>query len=136
MTGRTTGTKRYLWNTLGAQRRWTTGKKRYLTWFASLIIFAFISILAFLDDDDVNVIVLDWSRLANRGYATARNGVTAVGEALGHFAMWLSTFGLTLDRIHLVGFSLGGHLVGNAGKITNGRIARITGINKSFNHIP
>lgn len=75
----------------------------------------------------MNVIVLDWSRLANRSYSTARGGVEAVGRALGQFAMWLTNFGLSYNRIHLVGFSLGGHLVGNAGKEAGGRFRRITG---------
>ncbi|RVE54443.1 hypothetical protein evm_000928 [Chilo suppressalis] len=83
---------------------------------------------AFLDDDDVNIIVLDWNRLANRNYVTARNGVPAVGRGLGQFINWLVTLGASYDKMHLVGFSLGGHLVGNAGRETEGRIKRITSL--------
>lgn len=83
---------------------------------------------AFLQSGDVNVIVLDWSRLANRGYVTAKNGVAEVGRGLGQFVFWLNNnFELSLDRVQLVGFSLGGHLVGNAGRELLGQIKRITG---------
>ncbi|XP_049872957.1 lipase member H-like [Pectinophora gossypiella] len=83
---------------------------------------------AFLENGDVNVIVLDWNRLANRNYATAKNGVPAVGRGLGQFINWLVGLGASYDRMHLVGFSLGGHLVGNAGRETGGRVRRITAL--------
>ncbi|XP_063616876.1 pancreatic lipase-related protein 2-like [Cydia splendana] len=84
---------------------------------------------AFLQTADVNVIVLDWNLLANRSYITAKNGVAAVGRGLGHFISWLSNgFGLSLDRVHLVGFSLGGHLMGNAGRELQGQVKRITAL--------
>ncbi|CAH1639576.1 unnamed protein product [Spodoptera littoralis] len=83
---------------------------------------------AFLQDDDVNVIVLDWSRLANRGYTTAKRGTSEVGRGLGRFVNWLAELGLSYERVHLVGFSLGGHLVGNAGRETGSRVKRITAL--------
>lgn len=82
---------------------------------------------AFLQDGDVNVIVLDWSRLANRNYLTAKAGAAEVGRGLSQFISWLTTQGLSLERVHLVGFSLGGHLVGNAGRALAGAVKRITG---------
>ncbi|CAH0592295.1 unnamed protein product [Chrysodeixis includens] len=83
---------------------------------------------AFLENDDVNVIVLDWSELANRGYTTARQGTAEVGRGLGQFVNWLVQLGLSYDRVHLVGFSLGGHLVGNAGRETGSLAARVTAL--------
>nr|XP_021200298.2 lipase member H [Helicoverpa armigera] len=83
---------------------------------------------AFLQDADVNVIVLDWSALANRSYTTAKGGTAEVGRGLGQFLNWLSTLGLSFERVHLVGFSLGGHLVGNAGRETGSRVKRITAL--------
>ncbi|CAG9796746.1 unnamed protein product [Diatraea saccharalis] len=83
---------------------------------------------AFLQNNDVNIIVLDWNRLANRNYVTARNGVPAVGRALGQFINWLVSLGASYDKMHLVGFSLGAHLVGNAGRETGGKVSRITGL--------
>lgn len=81
-----------------------------------------------------NVIVLDWSQLAlGINYNTAKTGTAAVGRNLGRFINWLVKIGYGhYNQMHLVGFSLGGHLVGNAGRETGGKIARITG---KFNYI-
>ncbi|XP_022822130.1 lipase member H-A-like [Spodoptera litura] len=83
---------------------------------------------AFLQNADVNVIVLDWNRLANQIYTTARAGTAEVGRGLGRFIVWLVGLGMSYDRVHLVGFSLGGHLVGNAGRETGSRVRRITAL--------
>lgn len=78
--------------------------------------------------DDCNIIVLDWSRLANKSYSSAKASTAAVGRGLGQFVNWLvSNFIFSYDRIHLVGFSLGGHLVGYAGRTAFGAVRRITG---------
>ncbi|XP_045770309.1 pancreatic triacylglycerol lipase-like [Maniola jurtina] len=84
---------------------------------------------AILDNDNCNVIIMDWSKLASADYSTVVAGVPAVGRGLGQFLNFLgSVTGITLDSIHLIGFSLGAHVVGNAGKQLNGRVARITGL--------
>ncbi|XP_048489052.1 lipase member H-A isoform X2 [Plutella xylostella] len=83
---------------------------------------------AFLHDADVNVLVVDWSRLANRGYTTAKAGVAEVGRGLGRLLQWLTHHGLEYEHTHLVGFSLGAHLVGNAARETGSLIGRITGL--------
>lgn len=90
----------------------------------------FIGIIsAYLTKSDTNVIVLDWSRLAISGYVTAVSGVPAVGRGLGQFLRFLNQVtGASFDSMHLVGFSLGAHLVGNAGRELEGRVARVTGI--------
>ncbi|CAH0758114.1 unnamed protein product [Diatraea saccharalis] len=84
---------------------------------------------AYLSIRDVNVIVLDWRRLARLDYATAVRGVPAVGRGLGQFIKFLvQTTWASLNDFHLVGFSLGAHLVGNAGRELGGQVARITGL--------
>uniref|UniRef100_A0A1E1W799 Lipase domain-containing protein n=3 Tax=Pectinophora gossypiella TaxID=13191 RepID=A0A1E1W799_PECGO len=84
---------------------------------------------AYLDKSDVNVIVLDWRRLAISGYVTAASGVPAVGRGLGLFLEFVSRVtGASYGSMHLVGFSLGSHLVGNAGRQLGGRLARITAL--------
>ncbi|KAM3965566.1 pancreatic lipase-related protein 2-like [Aphomia sociella] len=84
---------------------------------------------AYLGKGEVNVIVLDWRRLALSDYVTAVLGVPAVGRGLGQFVRFLSSVtGVSYDSIHLVGFSLGAHLVGNAGRELEGRVARVTGL--------
>nr|XP_026494770.1 lipase member H-like [Vanessa tameamea] len=83
---------------------------------------------AFLENEDVNVIVVDWSELAAHNYVTAKNGVVAIGEGLGKFINWLVSLGASYDRMHVVGFSLGAHIVGNAGRYTESQVKRITAL--------
>ncbi|XP_028161543.1 pancreatic lipase-related protein 2-like [Ostrinia furnacalis] len=86
---------------------------------------------AFLGRSDVNVIVLDWSRYAYSLYTTAVRVIPFLGRGLAYFLRFLiSTTGGSLNNVHLVGFSLGAHLVGNAGRELYGEIARITGNNR------
>lgn len=83
---------------------------------------------AILAVQDANVIVLDWRALANSLYVTAANGVPGVGQFLGNFLTWLvNTTGTNWNNVHLIGFSLGAHVVGNAGIQTGSRPARVTG---------
>ena len=61
-------------------------------------------------------------------YATAARGVPAVGRGLGQFLAFINRVtGQAYSQMHIIGFSLGGHLVGNAGRELGGRAARITG---------
>ncbi|KAJ8736512.1 hypothetical protein PYW08_007168 [Mythimna loreyi] len=83
---------------------------------------------AFLLTNDVNVIVLDWRIIANSNYTTAKGRTAEVGRELGQFVNWLAGLGLSYNRVHLVGFCLGGHLVGNAGRETGSKVQRITAL--------
>ena len=53
-----------------------------------------------------------------------------VGKLTSKFLGQLMQLGqlANLDDVHLVGFSLGAHVVGYAGKYLKGRIARVTGL--------
>lgn len=84
---------------------------------------------AFLSTCDCNVIVVDWRRAASSlTYLTSARAVPSVGQYLGNFLIWLiSTSGGDWNNVHLVGFSLGAHIVGNAGRTTGGLPSRITG---------
>uniref|UniRef100_A0A2A4JG56 Lipase domain-containing protein n=1 Tax=Heliothis virescens TaxID=7102 RepID=A0A2A4JG56_HELVI len=85
---------------------------------------------AFLDTQDVNVIVVDWHALAgNLIYNIAAGGVPGVGRFLGGFLEWLiSNGGGNWNNVHLIGYSLGAHVVGNAGRTVGRRVGRITGL--------
>ncbi|CAH0687767.1 unnamed protein product [Spodoptera exigua] len=85
---------------------------------------------ALLHKEDVNVIILDWKKLASSlSYNTAVKGVPAVGRGLGQFLNFVHyVTGAPLNSMHLVGFSLGAHLVGNAGRELGGRVARVTAL--------
>lgn len=94
----------------------------------------FLLFPAYLRKSDVNVIVMDWRRLALSDYATAVRGVPAVGRGLGQFMNFLNQVtGHPFTSMHLVGFSLGAHIVGNAGREMRGRAARVTGTVNSPN---
>ncbi|KAL0851371.1 hypothetical protein ABMA28_007187 [Loxostege sticticalis] len=87
---------------------------------------------AFLHVMDVNVIVVDWRRHAQTDvhqYYRAANSVPSVGNHLGDFLTWLiRNGGGNWGNVHLVGFSLGAHIVGNAGRRANGTPSRVTGL--------
>ena len=76
----------------------------------------------------MNVIVVDWKRLALSPYNTAVSGVPDIGRGVGQFLAFINRItGAPYNNMHLVGFSLGAHVVGNAGRELGGRVARITG---------
>ncbi|KAL0901747.1 hypothetical protein ABMA27_006925 [Loxostege sticticalis] len=72
-------------------------------------------------DSPVNTMVRDYYRAAN--------SVPSVGNHLGDFLTWLiRNGGGNWGNVHLVGFSLGAHIVGNAGRRANGTPSRVTGL--------
>ncbi|XP_045768923.1 pancreatic lipase-related protein 2-like [Maniola jurtina] len=84
---------------------------------------------AFLDQGDHNVIVVDWRALADQSYNNAVRGVVDVGRHVANFVQWLiNTGGGNWNRVHLVGHSLGAHIVGNAGRLAPGTPVRVTGL--------
>lgn len=83
---------------------------------------------ALLDLGDFNVIVIDWRGVAGGSYSAAANQVPAIGNHVGNCIQWIfNNFGGNFDQLHLIGFSLGAHIVGNAGRALGGRPIRVTG---------
>ena len=86
--------------------------------------------------DELNIIVVDWTQLSSYPpyrYSEAADSTQFVGVDLGEFLVKLYKKGLiTFDKVHLIGYSLGGHVAGVAGftvlAMTGQKIARITGI--------
>ncbi|XP_026318982.1 lipase member H-like [Hyposmocoma kahamanoa] len=77
---------------------------------------------AFLEGEDVNVFVLDWNAVAtNAGEA---------GESMARAIDWIvGETGTNIANFHLVGFSLGAHMAGVAGRnVQSGRIPYLTGL--------
>ncbi|CAO1423814.1 unnamed protein product [Diamesa tonsa] len=86
---------------------------------------------AFLEHDDYNVIVADWSSSAGSSYDTApRNRINAVGILVGQYIDFLHLNSqINFAQLTLVGFSLGAHGAGIAGKnVRRGRISTIIGL--------
>ncbi|XP_055538350.1 phospholipase A1 member A-like [Wyeomyia smithii] len=76
---------------------------------------------------DFNVIAVDWSVAAvTANYISARNAVGPAGTGVGLIISDLiATAGASVNNIHISGFSLGGHVAGNAGKRHGGNIHSI-----------
>lgn len=85
---------------------------------------------AFLRAEDVNLIVLDWNAGAGSiNYATAVANTITCGESLARFISWLNAAtGASPFQYHLVGHSLGAHLIGVAGRNLGGQLAYLTGL--------
>lgn len=61
-------------------------------------------------------------------YFSAINAIPSVGQGLGDLLLFLNQVtGASLQSMHVMGFSLGAHVAGNAGRRMDGRIGRVTG---------
>ncbi|XP_076632121.1 pancreatic triacylglycerol lipase [Colletes latitarsis] len=84
-----------------------------------------------LDLEDVNVLVLDWTRGAATTYSAAVANTELVGRQLGLVLLDIINLGVLPEKIHIIGFSLGAHVAGCASEILKKRnllLGRITGL--------
>ncbi|VVD04155.1 unnamed protein product [Leptidea sinapis] len=87
-----------------------------------------------LISEEANVIIVDWSQYSLQSYTNAVSAVPSVGTYLAALIEQLVIAGVaTLDSVHIVGFNLGAHVAGYAGRTLNGDVARITGLDPSGN---
>ncbi|GJQ83860.1 hypothetical protein Trydic_g6738 [Trypoxylus dichotomus] len=84
---------------------------------------------ALLTVEDVNVICVDWANGAILpNYVKASANTRLVGKQLAIFLNGLiENIGLSVRKMHLIGFSLGAHVAGFAGAEL-GNLSRITGL--------
>lgn len=72
--------------------------------------------------------MVDWGNAANVNYILASYNVAMVGRVLTQFLNFLISEGVSMDDVHLIGHSLGAHVVGIAGAyVSQGPIDTITG---------
>ena len=86
--------------------------------------------LIWLQYPQYNIIFLDWSAGAGSlDYLLAASNVRVVGAMVGRLAAWLVDTGAVTSwgDLWLLGFSLGAHVMGHAGRWTDGKVSRITG---------
>ncbi|XP_063548452.1 pancreatic lipase-related protein 2-like [Cydia strobilella] len=84
---------------------------------------------AYLNISDLNIIVVDWGNAANVNYVLASYNVAMVGRLLTDFLNFLIVEGVSMDNVHLIGHSLGAHIVGIAGDhVKYGPVDTITGL--------
>lgn len=60
-----------------------------------------------------NIILIDWSKACSESYANTSANTKLLGQYIGDFI--LST-GIELDKVHIIGHSLGSHIAGFIGK--------------------
>ncbi|KAM5132704.1 pancreatic lipase-related protein 2-like [Mantella aurantiaca] len=93
----------------------------------------------FLNLSDVNCFCVDWNGGSVALYTQASNNVRVVGAEIAYFLHFLETsFDYDMSDVHLIGHSLGSHVVGEAGKRQMG-IGRISGLDPAgpyFEHTP
>ncbi|OAD58578.1 Pancreatic triacylglycerol lipase [Eufriesea mexicana] len=92
---------------------------------------AILLVQAFLDLEDTNVLVLDWTRGAATTYSAAVANTELVGRQLGLVLLDAISLGTLPENIHVIGFSLGAHVAGCASEILKKRnhlLGRITGL--------
>ena len=72
---------------------------------------------SYIERGNHNILVVDWSSYnGNRYVAQAIVNSYSVGEFVGKVLWRMKGEGFKLDKFHLVGHSLGGHLVGFIGR--------------------
>ena len=103
------------WNSLYCFREY---KKSNKLWYLFL----------FFDQEDANVIVVDWPIGADQRYSKSAQNARVVGRGMALLAQFLNLEeGMYYRDVHLVGMSLGGQVVGYAGEFQPG-FGRITGM--------
>ncbi|XP_055541431.1 lipase member H-like isoform X2 [Wyeomyia smithii] len=90
---------------------------------------------AYLQRQDMNLFVVDWSPLAqDTFYFKSAAATRDVGRHVGAFIDRMVVEQLTnLDSVHIIGHSLGAHTSGFAGSfVRSGRVARVTGLDPAL----
>ena len=72
---------------------------------------------SYIDRGDHNIMVVEWSNYSDGNYiAKAILNAYKVGEIVGKTLLAMRDEGFNVDSFHLVGHSLGGHLIGFIGR--------------------
>jgi pimeloyl-ACP methyl ester carboxylesterase len=84
---------------------------------------------AILKAEDMNVIVVNWSKGSQFPYTQATANTQVVGAEIAKLIKALvANRGANLVDFHLIGHSLGAHTSGYAGRFLAGKVGRITGL--------
>jgi Lipase len=75
-----------------------------------------------------NLCIVDWKRLAQNTPYLSSMSIDSVAQHTTKFLLSLISNGFRLKDTTLVGFSFGAHIVGVAGQLLDGRVARVIGL--------
>lgn len=80
--------------------------------------------------NDWNIINVDWEPVwKNNGAGIVMSNLGNVGGFIGSFVSAIQKeFGLNLDKLQIIGHSVGGHLTGTAGNALKGAVKSIVGL--------
>ncbi|KAL8590472.1 hypothetical protein ACOMHN_011685 [Nucella lapillus] len=82
-----------------------------------------------LQNEAVNVITVNWGAGAGFPYPQAVANTRLVGAELARLITLLGLHkGVSANKFHLIGHSLGAHVAGHAGRTLRGKISRISGL--------
>ncbi|XP_036149695.1 inactive pancreatic lipase-related protein 1 isoform X2 [Monomorium pharaonis] len=92
---------------------------------------------ALCDGQSDNVVLLDWSKYSNGSYETVFENAQKVGVLFAESILKLKNANLNVSKIYIIGFSIGAHIAGIAGKCNKDfKISRITGLDPANRYIP
>ncbi|XP_052834735.1 uncharacterized protein LOC128251683 isoform X2 [Drosophila gunungcola] len=79
---------------------------------------------------DYNMIAVDWQRGRSLEYATSVAGASGAGKKIAALVDFLvQEYGMRLDTLEVVGFSLGAHVAGHTAKqVTSGKVGKVVGL--------
>ncbi|XP_028129789.1 pancreatic lipase-related protein 3-like [Diabrotica virgifera virgifera] len=88
---------------------------------------------AYLSKYNINLLVVDWSRVANDLYLIASASVEKIGQIVGNYIKTLQhKFQLDLNKTAIVGHSLGAHVAGIAGRTVGGEANYLIGLDPAW----
>ncbi|XP_014273125.1 pancreatic triacylglycerol lipase isoform X1 [Halyomorpha halys] len=88
-------------------------------------------VVAYLKNKDANAFILDWGKGATTiNYLQVASNTRVVGAVLARFLRYLINRGLRTEKIHLIGHSLGSHIMSYCAKdiAEISKVKRITGL--------
>ncbi|ALC45597.1 CG6847, partial [Drosophila busckii] len=88
---------------------------------------------AWLSRGDHNVIIVDWAHARTINYRKATRAVPKVGKAVASLINFLKVeLKMSLEQVHIIGFSLGAHVAGFAGKNNDDKVQVIMGLDPAL----
>ncbi|XP_076181199.1 phospholipase A1 [Ptiloglossa arizonensis] len=91
-----------------------------------------IIVKAYLENRDVNVLLVDWSKIAiDLNYIYVASQVPTIGKAIAKCLEKLSEK-INLNTLHIIGHSLGAHIAGFIGRFLSVHLERITGLDPAL----